>query len=311
MTPLVSVIIPVYQTKEYLKECIDSVLSQKYRELEIILVDDGSTDGSGALCDTFAGTDPRMRVIHKENGGLSSARNAGIEASAGEYITFIDSDDMVADCMIEEMVRLAQSENADLVKIGLVRKKEGEDLSPTAGECTVLTGHKVLPMIYKSAPQIISGCGKLFCRDLIGDMRFPEGRYYEDEYFLPRMYERSKKVVLCERQLYFYMQRENDSIMRGKLSEKKINDSLWIVRDRLEFYKTTGDRSLVRKAEADYYYKIEALLKAARESGLPEKDRIADDLSKLKETFRREHFSVYAPIKVKEKLYSIVKRIKK
>ena len=141
----VSIIVPVYQVETYLRQCIDSILAQTFTDFELILVDDGSKDKSGEICEEYAGKDGRVRVIHKENGGLSDARNAGLEQAAGEYFMFVDSDDYIAPTMIERLYNSIQSESADIAACNfcyVFDKKEKKDFS-TAMEAEVLQGSEI------------------------------------------------------------------------------------------------------------------------------------------------------------------------
>lgn len=307
MNPLVTVIVPVYQSKEYLSGCLDSVIEQTYTLLEIIVVDDGSTDGSSEICDEYSLKDNRIKVIHQKNGGLSSARNAGIDICSGEYITFVDSDDIIADCMISSMVNMAQKEHADIVKIGVIRKYAYSECKPVEKKYEVFSNKTILHKIYSTNSQTICGCGKLFKKSVIGNIRFPVGKYYEDEFFVPKVYARSKKVVMSDSEYYFYMQRDNDSIMRGKINDKKVEDSLWITEERIESFRKLNDNSLVIKAVSDYYYKIQVLYKVSIENGLT---NCIELLRVKKKEFKREHLMIYACIKVKQLLYKIFKFLK-
>ncbi len=263
MDPLVSVIVPIYRVELYLALCVESVLKQTYTNLEIILVDDGSPDQCPALCDAYIQQDDRVKVIHKENGGLSDARNVGVANASGAYVTFVDGDDVLAPEAIETMVHLAMTEQADVVKICLERKNPGEPLISTAGPHEVISGVEALKRIYTSKPQIISACGKLFRTALFKTIQFPVGRFYEDEYTTPRLYHAADRVVLSESVQYFYMQWNNESIMRTALTEKKIIDALFVSKDRIEFFKTMGQKRLARKAMADYYIKLQRLTEAS------------------------------------------------
>lgn len=309
MNELVTVIIPVYQVEEYLEDCIKSVIRQTYRELEIILVDDGSTDNSPLICDQYAQIDLRIKVIHKTNGGLSSARNAGIDICTGRYVTFVDSDDVVADVMIEEMLNLAKREHADIVKIGVVRKNNYYENTAIPKHYATYSGDEALSLIFRSNSQIVCGCGKLFTREVIGDIRFPIGRYYEDEYFTPRMYLKAQNVVLSDSEYYFYMQRDNDSILRGKITDKKVRDSIWISLDRIALLHSLGKRKLKKDAIIDYYYKIEHLLSKIYEMEFCERNEIENYLNKLKCEYKMKHPFLYCLIQIKEYLYAKIKKL--
>lgn len=252
MADLVTVVIPVYNTFEYLKECVDSVINQKYKNLEIILVDDGSPDDSPLLCDEYARQDSRIKVIHRANGGLSAARNSGIKEATGKYITFVDSDDIIDSEMISEMVGIAIKENAHIVKSTLVRTNMKENCIPSVGKYKTVTPYEALKMIYNGPPQIISGCGKLFDISLFDDILFPEGLNHEDEFTLPKLYNKAEKIVMCDSVRYFYMQRPGESIMRSSFSPKKM-DVLVVAEDRIEFFNSCGYKELSKLAVRDYF----------------------------------------------------------
>ncbi len=307
MLPLVSIVVPVYRVEDYLDLCVQSLFRQTYPQIEILLVDDGSPDSCPEMCDDYKIKNSKVRVIHKQNGGLSSARNAGIEAARGEYITFVDADDILAPAAVEEMVRLALSEQADIVKICLERKKPGQPLIPKIGSYETISGAEALNRIYTSKPQIISACGKLFKANLFQNIQFPVGRYYEDEFTTPKLYHLAERVVLSESVLYFYMQWDSESIMRTPLTEKKIRDSLFVTQERIEFFQRINRASLVRKAIADHYIKLQKLKK---ETGtVPELAHVHQSLIREKRAFARLHPLTAASVCCKQELYYFVRRL--
>ena len=220
--PLISVIVPVYNVEKYLGKCVDSILAQTYENLEIILVEDGTRDGCGAICDAYAAKDPRVRVIHKENGGLSSARNAGMDIARGEYFGFVDSDDWIEPETYETLLNLAEKYNADLVS------GSRYDVAEPTGERTLGLHHEKEECI--SAMEMLGrvfvwdGCDsaawdKLYRRHLFADIRYPLGMYSEDFAIFYKLMEKANRVALCPKPLYNYLHREN-SITTAKLSEK-------------------------------------------------------------------------------------------
>lgn len=308
MEPLVSVIIPVYRTEEYLVECVESVRKQTYSRLEIILVDDGSPDGAPAMCDEYASVDPRICVIHKENGGLSDARNVGKAAATGEYLTFLDSDDILAPETVEYMLKLAREENAQVVKIGVIRKYHPEQcVTVLKEERQVVTGYEAINRIFWDNSQIITTCGKLFDAELFRGLDFPEGLYYEDEYTTPRIYHRASTVVLSNSELYFYMQRDNDSILRGALNRKRIRDSVFVTEDRIDFLRSVGYKKMVSKAVKDHYIKLVRLEASA--AGVPELEESCRWLrQKRKELIRQYPLPIFGT-KTKQVLFRIKSRL--
>ena len=183
----ISVIVPVYQVEAYLPQCIDGILAQTFRDFELILVDDGSQDRSGAICDEYAGRDERVRVLHKENGGLSDARNAGLEQANGDYFLFVDSDDFIAPMMLERLYAGAQREGADLAICNFrytFDTKEKKDFS-TAMTAEILRGAEIF---YNRKNDRSHGFwtvawNKLYKRETFGKLRFRSGKYHEDEFW--------------------------------------------------------------------------------------------------------------------------------
>ncbi|MCM1216734.1 MAG: glycosyltransferase [Lachnospiraceae bacterium] len=228
--PIVSVIVPVYNVMAYLKRCIDSIRKQTYGQLEILLVDDGSTDGSERVCDEYADLDRRIRVIHKQNGGLSDARNAGIEAATGQYIAFIDSDDFVSNLFVEVMLNALQDNQADM---SMIKKEvpfwDGEQLEDSVPllremnediRISILNPHDALErMFYRD---INTGAPfKFLKREILGDIRFPVGWLYEDVATTYKMLQSSRRIAVVEAPLYAYRKRA-DSIIRQKYDSRKL-----------------------------------------------------------------------------------------
>lgn len=226
MNPLISIIVPIYKVEKYLKRCVDSILDQAYENIEIILVDDGSPDQCGIICDTYQKNDKRVKVIHKENGGLSDARNAAIPLTKGEYICFIDSDDWVSPYYIEHLYEAVSTCQADL---GIswfenVFENKGMQTKPikklTQYEC--LTAEECLrKMLYQDGVEVCAW-GKLYKAELFANLRYPVGKLYED---IPVTYEtikRSKKIAVIGNVDYYYFQRK-DSIQNVTFNNRKLD----------------------------------------------------------------------------------------
>lgn len=214
---LVSVIIPIYNVERYLKKCLDSVENQTYHELEIILIDDGSTDNSPIICDKYAEKDPRITVLHKKNEGLSSARNAGLDIATGDYISFIDSDDWVSPHYIETLFSLAQHNKADIAiienKLVYSDSCDNSDDKPPFTKC--YTNLEALEDLFsKNLVSLTVSWGKLYSRNLFSHIRFPIGKIHEDEFTTFELFYNSKKLVYTNQCLYFYRQR-TDSITQN------------------------------------------------------------------------------------------------
>ncbi|MCR5485110.1 MAG: glycosyltransferase [Clostridiales bacterium] len=222
-------IIPVYNEERYLEECLDSVVGQTYGDLDIIIVDDGSTDRSGDICDRYAESDERVSVIHKENGGLSSARNAGLDAAKGEYLAFIDSDDYIAKDMIENMLDVLKRHDADIVKCNFVRVREGKpssDCSDDTGAETVYSSKEAVKSFLtekysRKKAFAVSACNALYKTETVKDIRFPEGLLYEDGFYSPVAFLAAETLVHVDRTFYYY-RASPDSITARGVTEKSL-----------------------------------------------------------------------------------------
>lgn len=220
MNSLISVIVPIYNTEAYLWECVSSVLNQSYRELEIILVDDGSTDRSGIMCDEFGKRDSRVMVVHKENGGLSDARNTGISKAGGKYLYFLDSDDVLAEDALSILVSLCEESHAEIALTGLkhfsghVPRKRRE--SP---EIEVMSGEETVIRMLKHEDFCHEAQGKLYLRTFWGEFCFPSGCLYEDYATIYDVAVRAENVVYYKTPKYYHRVREN-SITRSCISKE-------------------------------------------------------------------------------------------
>ena len=243
--PLISIIIPVYNVQDYLRKCLDSVLQQTYHNLEILLINDGSTDTSGEICNYYRSLDTRIQVIHQCNKGLSVARNIGFSRSHGEYILFLDSDDFIHPQMISLMLYEMQQNNADLVCCHKRRVDPNfplptDTIRQDAYSVTLYHDYKAFYEIYNPSnyTNMIVCWNKLYPRTLITSFPFPPGRIHEDEHFSPRVLANSKTVALLEYPFYFYVQRP-ESIMRRTLSKKSI-DKLTSLAENATYFKETN-----------------------------------------------------------------------
>lgn len=204
VTDTVSVIIPVYKVEPYLRECLDSVLGQTHRALEIIVVDDGSPDGCGAICDEYAEKDARVRVIHQKNGGLSAARNTGIRAATGEYLAFVDSDDWIEPDMYACLTEGIRSSGADIAVCGHYECQGDARIGRGPERRAVCGTEEALRLLLAGAEVDNSAWNKLYRRALFDGIAFPEGRVYEDLAVMGRLFARAKRVSLLPERQYCY-----------------------------------------------------------------------------------------------------------
>lgn len=217
----ISVIIPCYNVEKYLKRCVESVVNQTYRELEIILVDDGSTDATGELCDRLLETDSRIRVVHKKNGGLSDARNAGINVAQGDFYSFIDGDDYLESDAYDAMISEMKNPDVSLVSAGMiVEDVEGNQHLNMSKEYQLLTKEAALLNLLSPVRTIgQSSCNKLFRKQLFQELRYKKGIINEDMEILPKILDVCNLVVLLDKPVYHYVRR------KGSITESEF--SMW------------------------------------------------------------------------------------
>lgn len=212
----ISVIIPIYNVEKYLKRCIESIIKQTYSNLEIILVDDGSPDGCAKICDEYKNKDERIVVIHKKNGGLSDARNAGLEVATGEIISYIDSDDYVDLDMYEKMTKAMEEKNADIVVCGTnIDYEDGHTKVKCEKEEKSFNREEALIELNSFKSFDMAVWNKLYKREVVDKIEFPVGKKSEDYFVMYQYFARAKKVVIINQAKYHYFQRSN-SISRGK-----------------------------------------------------------------------------------------------
>ena len=220
--PLISIVVPIYNVEKYLTKCLESILNQTYKNIEIILVNDGSTDNSKKICEEYIKKDSRIILINKKNGGLSDARNKGIDKSTGEYITFIDSDDYIELDYIMSLYKGIQNNNIDLVISGhrvlydtgkIIEKK-------TCGNIVLSSKETLEKMLYDEGVDVCS-VNKLYKKNLFDDIRFPKGREFEDSATTYKLIDKSKKIAIIDKITYNYSIR-SDSITTKNFNPKKM-----------------------------------------------------------------------------------------
>lgn len=224
---LVSVIVPVYNVEKYLIRCVESLLTQSYRNLEIILVNDGSQDNSGQICDSFKALDQRVVVVHKMNGGLSSARNAGLDTASGKYVSFIDGDDYITPTMIENMVRLMEEHNCQISITGRFDKYEatGKEIPHFQKESeTFYTREEAVRELLLRKNIDVSVCDKIFISSLFDKIRFPVGETNEDCAVVFDVFGNASRIVHTDSCDYYYCHRQGS--ISTTMSAKAIDDML-------------------------------------------------------------------------------------
>lgn len=234
---LISIIVPVYNVEAYLDRCMESILKQTYERLEIILVDDGSTDSSGKKCDDYAKLDSRIKVIHKENGGLSDARNAGLELATGAYIGYVDSDDWIEPDMYERLYDACVENEAELAVCRYFSEYQDRTEAGGTGRTVSLTRDELLNIYISGHDEYViynSVWSKLFKRELVADMIFPKGRNSEDIMYTTRAFCRLEKAVYLDRCLYHYVLDREGSIMNVSRGERMFRDEIPFWREHIK-----------------------------------------------------------------------------
>lgn len=219
--PLISIIVPVYNVEGYLKKCLNSICDQTYKNLEIIIVDDGSTDCSGKICDDYTRKDKRIRVIHQVNGGLSAARNKGLDVATGEYIGFVDGDDWIDNDMYEFLYYLLSQHKADIsICSHYVEKGNATKVKYASNAVQEMSSKEAIQLLAEDKVIRNYAWDKLFKRSLFAQLRFPLNRYFEDIAVMYLVFYEASKVILKGCPKYHYLYRDN-SIMRSRYNPEK------------------------------------------------------------------------------------------
>lgn len=262
MKPLISIIVPVYNVEAYLSKCVNSIREQTYINLEIILVDDGSTDSSGIICDDFEKKDSRIRVIHKSNGGLSDARNVALECMKGQYVTFVDSDDWISKDYVSHLYKLivyygsqiAIGEYIDVYE-NVLKRTQAELEKGKKNIRKVFNNPDAVEMLLYQRYFSTSACCKLYDAELWKDIRFPQGVLYEDVVTIYDVLSKTNKIAVSNHIIYYYLQR-NNSIVRNNFSIKKMDyvyNMQEVCRKVQETYPQLGQAAISRLLWAEIH----------------------------------------------------------
>lgn len=259
MDKLISIIVPVYNVENYLKRCVDSLINQTYKNLQIILVDDGSKDNCASICDEYAKADSRIIVIHKDNAGVSAARNSGLDIAEGDYIGFVDSDDYVHPRMYEFLVRAMEENNGDmsLVWYEFVYEGDNNNLLKRSEEYRVGKVYEnnedaVMALYNKEFRINVGPCNKLYKKDIFKNLRYPTDKIRgEDESVIHIILSLCNKVVVLENRMYFYFQRK-ESVMHSN-NPKIYMDHINALKDRIIFFINNNYTVAVSLAVNQYY----------------------------------------------------------
>lgn len=282
MEDLVSVIIPIYNVEKYLDKCIKSVIEQTYKNLEIVLIDDGSPDNCPKICDDWAKKDKRIKVIHKTNGGLSDARNIGIGNAKGKYLLFVDSDDYIENNMIYELHENAKQNNIDIVASGFIYETDNEQTKYYDKSNYIENSEQILERIFNNNDISTAIWDKLYKRDLFNNIMFPVGKIHEDMAVLYKLIDKSNKVMHIDKAYYHYVQRD-DSIIYAKFNKKKLS-IIEFKEDILKFVEKKYPK-LIKDAERFFIQELNRCINLCYKNNL--REEYINLREKLKSYMRR------------------------
>lgn len=287
MRPDISIIVPIYKVEKYLERCINSILNQSFSNFELILVDDGSPDNCGKICDEYKKKDNRITVIHKKNGGLSDARNAGLDIAKGKYIGFVDSDDIIHPRMYEILFQCINKSNSDIAQCKFKKFKNLEELkndldnyNETFEEYDNKTA--IIDMIDNNKINVNSW-NKLYKRELFEILRFPKGKIHEDEFLTYKLLYDSRKIAYIDEELYYYYQNDN-GIMNGSNILKRL-DRIEALEERSKFFLENGDNDLYNKSNSALFFALNKLYFIFKRNEQLKKDK--ENIEKLKSKIKK------------------------
>lgn len=321
MNDLVSIVVPIYNVENYLNHCVETLKKQTYSNIEIILVDDGSPDNCGKICDELAKKDSRIVVVHKSNGGLSDARNAGIDVSNGSYIMFVDSDDYVADNMVERcLIKIKQDESDVVIFNHYCVNTNGEIYERTQDYPEILhimSGTEAVEKIYQNETwYFVMAWNKMYRSSLFANLRFPVGKLHEDEFTSYKVLYESKKVSYLKDALYYYTISRDGSIMGTKYSYRNM-DKIEALLERTQFFLTIGDKKMAAMAAVRgiaYLHEAWTKLDLSVVENAHRYNGYKTALHKVIRGMDKQFFSKVDKIKIllfytNERIYEVVRRI--
>lgn len=290
MNTLISIIVPIYKVADLLPRCVESVLGQTNTEWELILVDDGSPDNSGDIAEEYAKTDSRIHVIHKTNGGLSDARNAGISTAKGRYLTFLDSDDWINERYLEKLLQILEETGADMSVCNFLRTATESlpEASVTPNTLTFTSKQALEHILYfgEFHEQMIVAWGKLYKTELFEGIRYPVGRIHEDEFTTYKLLDKAEKITFTTESLLYYWQRE-DSIMGEGFKLKNKLDYLDALKERAAYFHSAGQSDYSDKSYRSFFTEsLAAILTLEERNDVDGKKMVMEKLVAAHESVR-------------------------
>ena len=257
MSKIISIIVPIYKVEKYLDRCINSILNQTFKDFELILVDDGSPDRCGDICEEYAKKDKRIKVIHKENGGLSDARNAGLDIATGKFIGFIDSDDFIHKDMYMILYDAIIKSKSDISQCKFKYFSKEDELNKNIindGKYEIYNNINAIEEIIDNKNLNTNVWNKLYKRELFNDIRFPKGKIHEDEFVTYKVFYRAKTVSYVNKELYYYF--SNDTGIMKNLNINSKFDWIEAIEERNEFLLSIKEKSLFNKSNSYLFFNL-------------------------------------------------------
>ena len=295
-TDLISVIVAAYNIADFIERGLDSICGQTYRNLEIIVVDDGSTDNTGALCDRFAAKDQRVQVIHKKNGGLAEARNVGAAKARGSYIAFVDGDDWIDPDMYEKMLSALKEQCADVAvcRYRLVYKSHTDDQS--VDRAIVFEGQEALQYYVQETEEYAiqnAAWNKLYKREIIANLVFPVGKWYEDIMYTTTVLSRAARCVYLDTACYNYIIDREGSIMNAQINSRTFTDQIPTYYEKTKFLKELGRQDLADIHDYFFYKRLLLFYSQLEKTDIPERDKFLEQLSQIIQDNRDNYARAY------------------
>ena len=290
---LISVIVAAYNIADYIERGVNSVRNQTYRNLEIIVVDDGSTDDTGAICDRIASKDPRIQVIHKENGGLSETRNVGIAEAKGDYIAFVDGDDWIDPDMYEKMIGALKEQRADLAICRYRQVYQTYTADQSVDRAILFEGQEALQYYVQETKEYAiqnAAWNKLYKKEILDNLFFPVGKWYEDIMFTTTVLSRAERCVYLDTAYYNYIIDREGSIMNAQINSRTFTDQIPAYYEKTEFLKKLGRQDLADIHDYFFYKRLLLFYSRLEKMDIPDRDKF---LAKLTQIIRdnREHYA--------------------
>lgn len=299
--PLVSIIVPVYNTERYLSLCLTSIVNQTYRNLEILLINDGSTDSSEAVCRQFMAQDPRIQLFSQENQGQSAARNLGLDHMTGEYLMFVDSDDYIDPAMVELLLdRMLAHEVpiavCDYVKIAEAEAKLGPATPSEAVSGQTMSREQVYNVVCRTASRsrlnrvrfLILPC-KLYRAELFQDLRLPVGRVCEDEYMVHLIYDRVARIYSVDQTLYYYVQTQTSTMRHNGVRQVR-KDAICALTERLKYLQGYGNPAYIRDTAFEILTHTKAFYEQSGASPQEVKRHMSEEVAEIRQITGRTFF---------------------